>query len=169
MINFIIEAGRLYFIRTVIFAMIIFLITTVSTLVNAANPKIVRLSHEELAALNVPQKCKKLGLAIDPQNNAIELSGVGKFALHNIINSDPSKLVFGIVNLNYQGKRYEVAMNQTGKDSWSVTTVIYGSQANLELKFSATKEEKIIKIKLASDGIEYKSKQYKEIEFICEL
>lgn len=135
-------------------------------------PRTIELSQEELQSLNLQKKkCFQLGLKDNLKRNAITVEGVGTLSLHNIIDGDPSRLAFGIINLNHEGKTFDLALNKVDHHHWAAATTLYGQQATQELRFQFQEqsEEKKIVITVSGDGLSYKSKSYASLEFICEM
>ncbi len=173
MLNLLTECVKFYFHYLVIGLVSIFIISTVA---NAAKvpkePKVIRLSSQEIAAMSVQKKCAKVTLKIGEQlqlkNELVEIEGVGSFSLNYLLDSTPLTMVFGIINLNNEGKKFEAALNEVGINEWSVKVTVYGLQATRDLEIVVKAKESIFEFEVKSEFLKFKGRALPSVTYLCE-
>ncbi|MDH4467080.1 MAG: hypothetical protein QE271_03410 [Bacteriovoracaceae bacterium] len=168
MLNQLLETGRFYFFKIIALSILLFLFSTLASITRAsANPKIVKLTPEELASFRPSKKCHRVALELNAEQNYVTLEGIGIISVHNIYDAIPQRLVFGIVNSKNEGKKYELPLTQLDKETWEVSTTIYGAQKTQDIKFEIKDQKNVITIKMLSEAITLKNKVYQEVKFNC--
>ena len=174
MLNQLLETSRFYFFKIIALSILLFLFSMLASVTRAStNPKIVKLTQEELSSWDsshsIPpkKKCHHVGLELGPEQNFVTLEGIGIFSVHNVFDANPQRLVFGIVNSKNEGKKYELPLKQMDKNTWEGSTTIYGAQKTQDIKFEIQDQKNMINIKMLSESITFKNKNYQEIKFHC--
>ena len=176
MLNVLVETSKYYFHHVVFFALCLFMITTLVR----AEPKTIRLTAQEMSMLSMPKKCSQISLKTNGPTTVthelIEMEGVGGLSFNHLLNSNPLKLVFGIINLNNEGKSFEVILQQDAENKWSQKTTLYGLQATKKVIFQVTQmsidhekdnKKNFFEITLLADSLKFKGKTYTAITFLC--